>query len=100
MRTIYGTLLDPKHFAVHDGPGVRTTFFLKGCPLRCLWCHNPESLSVEPQIAWYAHKCISCGECVPVCPAGAMASATAGIGSNIRSANTADGASRSVPLPP
>lgn len=71
MKTMYGILLDPKHFAVHDGPGVRTTFFLKGCPLRCLWCHNPESLRIEPQIAWYAHKCISCGECVPVCPAGA-----------------------------
>ena len=68
---VSGILLDPKHFAVHDGPGIRTTFFFKGCPLKCIWCHNPESISPKPQIAWYSHKCISCGECVPVCPSGA-----------------------------
>lgn len=60
-----------KNFAVHDGPGIRTTLFLKGCPLRCLWCHNPEGMSGEKQLAYYAHKCISCGECVKVCPSGA-----------------------------
>ena len=42
--SVTGVLLDPKRFAVHDGPGVRTTFFLKGCPLKCIWCHNPESI--------------------------------------------------------
>ena len=63
-----GLLLDPKRFAVHDGPGIRTTFFLKGCPLHCIWCHNPESISAVPQLACYAHKCLHCGECAPLCP--------------------------------
>lgn len=67
MRTT-GMLLEVKRFAVHDGPGVRTTLFLKGCPLRCRWCHNPESIAPQPQLAYYGHKCIHCGECAPVCP--------------------------------
>ena len=52
-----------KRFAVHDGDGIRTTVFFKGCPLKCLWCHNPESISFQPQIAFYKNKCIGCGEC-------------------------------------
>ena len=56
-------IFEIKRFAVHDGDGIRTTVFLKGCPLRCVWCHNPEGLSREPQIARYAHKCIECGAC-------------------------------------
>jgi pyruvate formate lyase activating enzyme len=60
--------LNTKRFAVHDGPGIRTTIFLKGCPLRCRWCHNPESMSPKPRIGFWAHKCIGCGECVEVCP--------------------------------
>lgn len=67
-----GLLMDVKRFAVHDGPGVRTTLFLKGCPLRCLWCHNPEGISPRPETAYYAHKCINCGECARVCPSGAQ----------------------------
>ena len=66
-----GLLMDVKRFAVHDGPGLRTTLFLKGCPLRCVWCHNPEGEARVPQLGYYAHKCIDCGECVRVCPAGA-----------------------------
>jgi len=50
-------LLDPKRMAVHDGPGIRTTFFVKGCPLKCLWCHNPEAISPERQIARFQHLC-------------------------------------------
>lgn len=57
-----------KHFAVHDGDGIRTTVFFKGCPLRCVWCHNPEGIAGKPQLAYHAHKCITCGECVTVCP--------------------------------
>ena len=54
---------DIKRFAVHDGDGIRTTVFFKGCPLRCVWCHNPESISFKPQTAFYENKCIGCGEC-------------------------------------
>ncbi len=68
-----GIIFDVKRFAVHDGPGVRTTLFLKGCPLRCLWCHNPESMLVQPRLAYYVHKCLHCGECVSVCPTHAHA---------------------------
>ena len=66
-----GNIFDIKRFAVHDGPGIRTTVFFKGCPLRCVWCHNPEGLSAKPQLAYYAHKCVGCGGCVLSCPAGA-----------------------------
>ena len=66
-----GNIFDIKRFAVHDGPGIRTTVFFKGCPLRCVWCHNPEGLSAKPQLAYYAHKCVGCGCCVSSCPAGA-----------------------------
>ena len=54
---------DIKRFAVHDGDGIRTTVFFKGCPLKCLWCHNPESISFQPETAFYRNKCIGCGEC-------------------------------------
>lgn len=55
-------------FSVHDGPGIRTTVFLKGCPLACRWCHNPESQSFHPQLIRMEERCLRCGECVPVCP--------------------------------
>lgn len=56
-----------KRFAVHDGNGIRTTVFFKGCPLKCVWCHNPETISSKPQLAFYAHKCIICKKCVQFC---------------------------------
>ena len=65
-------LMDVKRFAVHDGPGIRTTLFLKGCSLKCIWCHNPEGIGAKPQMAYYEHKCIGCGECVSVCAHGAQ----------------------------
>ena len=66
-------IFEIKRFAIHDGDGIRTTVFFKGCPLKCVWCHNPEGLSAKSEIGYYKHKCISCGECVLVCPAGAHA---------------------------
>lgn len=61
-----------KRYAINDGPGVRTTVFMKGCPLRCVWCHNPESWTAQPQKAYKHSKCIGCGSCVEVCPQGAL----------------------------
>ncbi len=66
-----GRIFAIKRFAVHDGNGIRTTVFFKGCPLRCLWCHNPEGISFAPQLAVYSHKCIGCGECLD-CPENAV----------------------------
>jgi len=59
--------IDIKRFAVHDGPGIRTTLFLKGCSLRCIWCHNPESRFPQPELAIHYPKCTCCGECAKVC---------------------------------
>lgn len=81
-----GTVFNIQRFSIHDGPGIRTTVFLKGCPLRCDWCHNPEGIDPEPHIATFRDRCtdcgfcreicdgkncISCGKCVSVCPSGA-----------------------------
>ncbi len=63
-----GNIFDIKKFAVHDGDGIRTTVFFKGCPLKCVWCHNPEGIDFHPHLAFYANKCISCGACVQTCP--------------------------------
>jgi pyruvate formate lyase activating enzyme len=67
-----GRIFAIKRFALHDGPGIRTTVFLKGCPLRCLWCHNPEGLSHEQQLAFYPHLCIACDNCYRACLTGAL----------------------------
>jgi pyruvate formate lyase activating enzyme len=67
-----GVIFDIKYYAVHDGPGIRTTLFLKGCPLRCIWCHSPESQSATPQLSFYPEKCIDCRICVELCPKGAI----------------------------
>lgn len=62
-----GTVFNIQRFSIHDGPGIRTTVFLKGCNLRCFWCHNPEAWETEPQVQFFPEKCIACGACVEVC---------------------------------
>jgi pyruvate formate lyase activating enzyme len=61
-------IFDIQRFSIHDGPGIRTTVFFKGCPLHCAWCQNPESQSPDPQLMLYPRLCLGCGACVPVCP--------------------------------
>lgn len=73
-----GRIFDIQRFAIHDGPGIRTTVFLKGCPLRCLWCGNPESISPAPGLSFVAERCIGCGACMEVCPEGALRSGAGG----------------------
>jgi pyruvate formate lyase activating enzyme len=63
-----GTIFNVQRGSFHDGPGIRTTVFLKGCPLRCPWCHNPEGIAPAPQILWSAARCLSCGGCSEACP--------------------------------
>ncbi len=60
-----------KRFAIHDGDGIRTTVFFKGCPLKCVWCHNPEGISARSELGYYEHKCVNCGLCAEVCQSGA-----------------------------
>lgn len=65
-----GIITDIQRFSIYDGPGIRTTVFLKGCPLRCLWCHNPECISPKIQLRYRAAQCVGCGACEKVCPTG------------------------------
>jgi len=68
-----GTIFDIKRYAIHDGPGIRTTIFLKGCPLRCQWCQNPEGLELEPEVFWRESRCPEeCSACVTACPNSAI----------------------------
>ena len=67
MNSIRGLVFDVEEFAVYDGPGIRTTVFMKGCPLRCNWCHNPEGLALHKQRV-VSELCTRCGKCKTVCP--------------------------------
>jgi pyruvate formate lyase activating enzyme len=67
-----GKIFNIQHYSIHDGPGIRTTVFFMGCPLRCLWCQNPESQGFQPVIFFDGEKCVGCGQCVEACPEGAI----------------------------
>ena len=66
-----GIIFDLKRFAVHDGPGIRTVLFLKGCTLNCAWCHNPEGIRRSPELVYFESKCVHCAACIDACPNGA-----------------------------
>ncbi|HML74669.1 MAG TPA: glycyl-radical enzyme activating protein [Anaerohalosphaeraceae bacterium] len=68
MANTTGIIFDIKRYSINDGPGIRTTIFFKGCPLHCLWCHNPEGISFKAQLMHRPSRCIQCGRCVLVCP--------------------------------
>lgn len=69
---VSGHIFDIQRFSIHDGPGIRTTVFLKGCPLHCIWCGNPESISREPSLSYISSKCIACDACYEACPESAL----------------------------
>lgn len=73
-----GRVFDIKRYSIHDGPGIRTTVFLKGCSLNCLWCHNPESVDPGPELMHWPGRCARCYACVAACPKGAIAKDAAG----------------------
>jgi pyruvate formate lyase activating enzyme len=87
-----GIVTDIQRFSIHDGPGIRSTVFLKGCNLRCFWCHNPEALAPRPELQLYPERCIGCGECVRACPNGAHRLSAEGIHEFVRGACHACGA--------
>ena len=74
-----GRVFDIQRFSIHDGPGIRTTVFLKGCPLNCAWCHNPESQGTAADVMLRPSRCIGCGACVEVCPEHAISTDAEGI---------------------
>ncbi len=67
-----GLIFNIQRYSLHDGPGIRTTIFLKGCPLNCWWCQNPESVSPDPDIMRQQDRCLGCGSCMEICPEGAV----------------------------
>lgn len=71
-RNTTGIIFNIQKFSVNDGPGIRTTVFLKGCPLRCKWCANPESQLIQTQVLWDQKKCINCHHCIETCPKNAL----------------------------
>ncbi|AOT69807.1 glycyl-radical enzyme activating protein [Geosporobacter ferrireducens] len=68
IELVKGFIFNVQHYCIHDGPGIRTNVFLKGCPLRCLWCQNPESQSTRKQLFFLSENCSTCGRCVSICP--------------------------------
>jgi len=71
-KAIKGYIINIQHYSIHDGPGIRTTVFMKGCPLSCIWCQNPESQALKPELFFNREMCIGCGKCIQTCPKDAI----------------------------
>ena len=78
-QELKGMVFDIQRFCLHDGPGIRTIVFLKGCPLRCAWCSNPESQKSKPELLYSLESCLGCGQCIEVCPVEAIQPAERGV---------------------
>ncbi|MBY8984118.1 MAG: glycyl-radical enzyme activating protein [Candidatus Lokiarchaeota archaeon] len=72
VETDQGFIFNIQRFSTEDGPGIRTTVFFKQCPLKCIWCHNPESILNKRQLEWFKHKCIGCNTCIDICKYNAL----------------------------
>jgi pyruvate formate lyase activating enzyme len=82
-----GRIFNIEKYAIHDGPGIRTTVFFKGCPLRCLWCHNPEGQNPKSELIYREGRCIGCGECVKKCPRKALSASSDRVALNRKNCN-------------
>jgi pyruvate formate lyase activating enzyme len=80
-------ILEIQRMSTEDGPGIRTTVFFKGCSLKCKWCHNPESISMQPQVHWIGSRCLGCKTCIAVCPSGSLSLTEAGMEINRATCN-------------
>jgi pyruvate formate lyase activating enzyme len=97
MSSTIGSIFNIQHFSVHDGPGIRTTVFLKGCPLRCKWCANPESQNAEKELAWTAKECIGCKSCTEELKCAKCGFGKSGLEWNVISPLSADEVKRVCP---
>jgi pyruvate formate lyase activating enzyme len=92
-----GMIFDIQKYAIHDGPGIRTTIFFKGCPLRCWWCQNPEGQDLKPELIYRKSRCIDCGECVKNCPQEAISLGAEHVSINRENCVLCDNCSRICP---
>ena len=97
VKQVSGRVFDIKRYAIHDGPGIRVSVHMKGCPLECLWCHNPESQSFKPQLLFRSERCIGCGRCIEACPHEAITFGNLGLETE---ANRCDGSGKCADVCP